>query len=477
MKRFLILVLAMQMFYQAGSAMHATLDVYQFQADNKSYVEIFFYILGSSVKSGVELPSSVQIQYMIMSDSIVAAGDHYNLVVESNAENSDFMDLRRHYLAPGKYSLIVEITDNHNEKDIVHFRRDITIREVTTVAAVSDLQLLSVVSSTNDQVDIWTKNNVRCIPLPFAFAADSYDQLNVYSELYRTDQSLVEDFYVKYVISPASNPDMELITSHKRLSPASVIPLLHGIDISGLSTGQYALKLGVYTQTHVLMSENKVAFSRSNPDADKELLENFDKYFEYSFTQNMDADSLEYALRALAPKISPIKMDALNYLIREGEVAEQRRFIHRYWLESDPSDPEGAYTEFMKVAVVVDKMFQSGFGYGFETDRGDIFMKYGAPNDVVSVEDEPNAPPYEIWIYYAFPVTSQFNVKFLFYSPDLANNYALLHSTCENEINNPAWEQILYKSLLSESRSGGLIDAAPIAPGINRRAKEYFTDY
>jgi hypothetical protein len=90
-------------------------------------------------------------------------------------------------------------------------------------------------------------------------------------------------------------------------------------------------------------------------------------------------------------------------------------------------------------------------GYGFETDRGNIFMKYGAPNDVVSVEDEPSAPPYEIWIYYSFPVTAQFDVKFLFYSPELANSYNLLHSTCENEINNPAWEQILYKSALSES--------------------------
>jgi len=477
MNRLLILIVALQIVFQSGQAMHATVDVYQFKADDKAYAEIFFYILGSSVKSNAELPSSVQIMYRIMSDGIVAAGDKYNLIVANHADGSDFMDLRRHYLSPGPYSIVVEIMDNHDTTDVVLFTRNVTIPELTESASFSDLQLLSIAAMSGDKNDIWTKNDVRCIPLPFAYCSQSYDQLYVYSELYHSDQSLSTDFYIKYMISPESAPEDELLKSHKRLSPASVIPLLHGIDISGLSSGQYVLKMEAYTQSHELVCENEVFFSRSNPDADAELLENFDKYFAHSFTLKMDTDSLEYALKTLVPKVSPIKMEALNYLIREGEQEEQRRFIHRFWLESNPSDPEGAYQSYMQVAAVVNEMFRSGFGYGFETDRGNIFMKYGAPNDVISVENEMSAPPYEIWVYYEFPVTAQFNVKFLFYSPELANSYDLLHSTCENEISNRAWEQILYKDALTESRSGGLIDAEPVAPNFNRRAKEYFSDF
>jgi GWxTD domain-containing protein len=475
-KRFLVLILVLQVIFQPVQAMRASVDVYQFQTDNKSFVEIFFYILGSSVESGEEFPPSVQITYMIMRDSVVAAGDKYNLVGASNSDVSDFMDLHRHFLSEGTYSLVVDIMDNNNPADIVHLKRNITIRKVELKASLSDLQLLSIASPADDQIDKWTKNNIRYIPLPFGYCSQSYEQLDVYSELYHTEQSLTDDFYVKYTVAPVSNPEIELLTSHKRLSPGLVIPLLQRIDISGLSSGRYILKLGAYTQSHELICENIVIFSRSNPDIDADLLKNFDKYFAYSFTLNMDADSLEYALKALAPKISPIKMDALNYLIRQGELDEKRRFIHRYWVESNPSDPEAAYQSYMQVAAVVDQMFHSGLGYGFETDRGNIFMKYGAPNDVISVENEPSAPPYEIWIYYNFPLTAQFNVKFLFYSPELANTYDLLHSTCENEIYNAAWEQILYKNALTETRSGDLIDARPVAPNFNRRAKEYFTD-
>ena len=476
MKRLLVLVFAIQIVFQTVQAMHATVDVYQFQNDNKSYVEIFFYILGSSVKSGEELPPSVRIQYMIMKDSAVAAGDKYNLVTNTR-DKGDFMDLRRHYLTPGNYTVVVEIKDNYNSEDIVRFSRDVTIGEESAMPSLSDLQLLSIASKSEDKNDKWTKNDVRCIPLPFGFCPDSQDQLNVYAELYHTDQTLSEDFYIKYVIAASSTPEVELFTSHKRHAPGAVIPLLHAIDISGLSTGHFVLKLGVYTQSHELICEKEVFFARSNPEADAELLENFDKYFAYSFTLKMDADSVNYALKALVPKISPTKMDALNYLIKAGELEEQRRFIHRFWLESQPADPEAAYITYMHVANVVDEMFKSGFGYGFETDRGNIFMKYGAPNDVISVEDEMSAPPYEIWVYYNFPVTSQFNVKFLFYAPELANSYELLHSTCENEINNRAWEQILYKSALSETSSGDFIDARPVSDNFNRRAKEYFTDF
>ena len=139
--------------------------------------------------------------------------------------------------------------------------------------------------------------------------------------------------------------------------------------------------------------------------------------------------------------------------------------------------PETAFKEYMERVNLVHVMFASGMGYGFETDRGRIYLRYGAPHDVVSVEDEPSAPPYEIWIYYEFPLPGQNNVKFLFYSPELANSYELLHSTCENEINNPAWEQILYRDALSETTSGDFIEARPVGPGFNRRAREYFTDF
>lgn len=131
----------------------------------------------------------------------------------------------------------------------------------------------------------------------------------------------------------------------------------------------------------------------------------------------------------------------------------------------------------MEVAKAVDKMYDGGFGYGFESDRGFIYMKYGRPDDMVMVDNDPSAPPYEIWIYNDFPKTKQTNVKFLFYEPNLGTDYELLHSNARGEINNPQWQIELYKNAPNEIQGSNYIDATQMQGNFNRRASQYFNDF
>jgi hypothetical protein len=104
-------------------------------------------------------------------------------------------------------------------------------------------------------------------------------------------------------------------------------------------------------------------------------------------------------------------------------------------------------------------------------------LKYGSPDDVIAVDDEPSAPPYEIWFYHSFPVTGQNDVRFLFYNPSLAGgDYRLLHSTAIGEIRNSRWQQILYSDALSEPAGGDFLDGADVSDNFHRRAVEYFED-
>ncbi|MEK7253111.1 MAG: hypothetical protein AAB316_00070, partial [Bacteroidota bacterium] len=107
--------------------------------------------------------------------------------------------------------------------------------------------------------------------------------------------------------------------------------------------------------------------------------------------------------------------------------------------------------------------------------RGNIFMKYGAPNDVISVENDPSAPPYEIWFYNQFPQTGQNNVKFLFYNPSLADNgFLLLHSNARGEINNPRWEIELYRNAPTESEDSDFIGGTRMQDNVGRHARRLF---
>jgi len=126
----------------------------------------------------------------------------------------------------------------------------------------------------------------------------------------------------------------------------------------------------------------------------------------------------------------------------------------------------------MKVAKVVDFEYNSGFGYGFETDRGHVYLKYGKPDEVIFEENEPSAPPYEIWFYTTFPATHQANVRFLFYNPTLAHNaFTLLHSTANGEVNNDLWEVQLYKDATLEIPG---VNEKEMPNNVYRKAREYF---
>ena len=83
--------------------------------------------------------------------------------------------------------------------------------------------------------------------------------------------------------------------------------------------------------------------------------------------------------------------------------------------------------------------------YGFETDRGRVYLQYGPPNQLDGNEHDANAYPYEIWQYYK--LNSQSNVKFVFCNADLASNdYKLIHSDAHGELNDPRWRFKIYKT-------------------------------
>jgi GWxTD domain-containing protein len=171
--------------------------------------------------------------------------------------------------------------------------------------------------------------------------------------------------------------------------------------------------------------------------------------------------------------------EELKNILFANNMEDMRYFLFRYFVRMDANNPEMAWRAYMETANAVDKKFTSGFRYGFETDRGRTFMKYGKPDDLIHVEDDPSAPPYEIWVYYNFPKTNQRNVKFLFYNPTLAgDDFITLHSTARGEINNPKWETKLYKRNAGNEFAGDNdFDATQMKSNVNRNARVYFEDF
>jgi GWxTD domain-containing protein len=193
---------------------------------------------------------------------------------------------------------------------------------------------------------------------------------------------------------------------------------------------------------------------------------------ELGFVKDIPDDSLDYYVRAMAPIVQSMEVDIMNTLLKKENPKALRYFIHRYWTAEAGKLAGPAFYGYMKIARVVDDNYKTGFGYGFESDRGHTFLKYGKPDEVIEVEDEPSAPPYEIWFYNLFPATHQTNVRFLFYNPSLSKGaFKLLHSTAIGEVRNERWEIELYRDATLEIPG---VNETVMGDNVYRNARKYF---
>jgi GWxTD domain-containing protein len=306
--------------------------------------------------------------------------------------------------------------------------------------------------------------------------------LAFYTEMYHTSTVVKEPTYqLRYFIEQVQpNGQSQLIAvGNQRKRPTTIDAALVQMDISQLESGNYALTVEIRNKMNELLASRRLEFQRSNPFLNSALALS-DTLLERQFVAQLNEKDLRYALKAISPQINyGAESQELQSILQGKDLQPMRFFLFRYFVAQDPNQPELAFRKYMETASVVDQQFHSGFRHGFETDRGRTYLRYGRPDDLIHVEDDPSAPPYEIWIYYNFPKTNQKNVKFLFYNPTLAgDDMVTLHSTARGEVNNPRWERQLYRRNANEQFDGeNSFDADRMQRNTNRNARVYFEDF
>jgi GWxTD domain-containing protein len=95
-----------------------------------------------------------------------------------------------------------------------------------------------------------------------------------------------------------------------------------------------------------------------------------------------------------------------------------QQFFFNFWVQRNQANPEGAWKNYFNLVLGVEKEFGSIYKKGYETDRGRVYLQYGSPNQRNVETLNPWTFPYEIWHYYT--ANQQSNLKFVFYTRDLA---------------------------------------------------------
>ncbi len=477
-----ILLAAFLSFSFVSKALDASVSFATFKSPDQNFVEIYLHVSGRSVHfdavDSLHSKASVEVVILFKKGENIVKFDKYVLHSPLSKSPADFIDLKRYALKNGKYDLEVTVSDLNNAANTSKFAKELKMFYSGTTIQQSDIQLLASFEKAEEKGP-FVKNGYYMEPLSYHFYPKNTSVLSFYCEIYHADVAIKEDFLLSYFIEKETKEKKEKIhIKHKRLTAQPLIPLLLSTDISELESGNYKLIVEIRDRENSLLKKKTTFFQRSNPYLQQDKTALVNTALQNEFVQKLTPKQLEYSLRALTPKLPQQDVELVNYMLKDDSLNAQRLYLFNYWSQVSASNPEFAYSKYMEVAQAVEKLFKSGFRYGFETDRGFIFLKYGKPDDIITVEDEPSAPPYEIWSYNAFPATGQNNVRFLFYNPSLAaGDFILLHSNAIGELNNRQWQLELYRDAPNELDGTNYIDGTQMQDNFNRRAARYFEDF
>lgn len=482
MKKITFLFLVALFVASSTFAMDVSVSYATFKSPEQKFIELYLHFAGSTISfqpvNDSTYQAKMEVVVLFKQGEEVIQVDKFLLNSPLAKGPIDFVDIKRYALENGEYLLVVAVSDKNDAKNQKEFQTKVKINYDNQTLQQSDIQLLASYEKATEET-AFSKNGYNLEPLPYNFYGRNASALIFYNEIYNADQAVGDDFSISYGIEKLeNNKATPVMMAHKRLHPAPIIPLLLQMDISQLESGNYNLVLTVRNRAKELLSKKSIFFQRSNPYLNIEHLSASEVNLEQEFVNKLSPEQLKYSLRAITSLMNQRDVETVNLMLRNDSLNAQRLYLFNYWVNQSPTNPEYAYQKFMEVANAVDKKYKSGFRYGFETDRGYIFMKYGKPDDVELRENEQSAPPYEVWSYNDFPVTNQSNVKFLFYNPSLApGDFILLHSTARGEINNPQWERELYRDAPNDIEGSDYFGGTGVQDNMNRHARRVFRDY
>jgi GWxTD domain-containing protein len=424
------------------------IDTKQFYAPGiGNYLEVYMQFVSYSVlykNEGNGLRSKVLISVEIADTTQTVFSDRY--VLESpeaiDSIQDDFYEVLRIQLNPGKYTMKLNLLDVNKEGSEISGNLPITIEDFSKNTKISDIIVAEFAYPSDEQTN-FDKSGYHIIPMLSSFYATDSKNLPIYLELYGTEGIMDSTFLLSYrMINTKDATEMQGFSKTFSYKKGPVIPVFESINIEDLSTGNYQLEVRVSRSSNEILAVQTYDFERSNENNSMFTMENLQ--LDPAFQASIPTDSVLYFLESLIPISKPAEIKNIIETLKSKNVENARKHLQGYWVITSPTNSYESWLKYKAQVVFIQDIYGNNFQEGFETDRGRVYLKYGAPNQVNARESSPSEYPYEIWTYNKIGIYS--NKRFIFYNPDLVNNaYRLLHSDMLGELKNPAWPQILAK--------------------------------
>jgi GWxTD domain-containing protein len=212
------------------------------------------------------------------------------------------------------------------------------------------------------------------------------------------------------------------------------------MDLTGLPPGEYQLELTLrLADTTVTRTAE---FGMAGFETDAAIAPTGDDVFA-SMTE-AQLDTLYLPLVYLMTREEQGLYDPLS-------LRGKREYMRQFWARRDPTPgttrneaQEGFYT---RIAEANSRYSETGSAAmpGWRTDRGRIFIKHGAPDEILQQPQASSSNPYEVWKY-----TRNRQLKYVFMDLTKFGNYALIFTTDRREPSRANWQALLGREGVQE---------------------------
>ncbi len=414
-----------------------------------------------------KIEAHIKTDIVITNDAGVVKEDKFILstVPRANVEQlmqQNIIDLRRYSVGNGRFRIRVSLKDVADTANKFVYSDSFTVEPPANAAYFSEVQLLDTTLEVATETPFF-KNGHQQVPLCTNFLDDGKKVLHYYAELYDAGAVSKSEYPLIQKVTIGKKPNEAHYSDFIRTDTVKVNELttLSGsFRIHTLPSGNYYVNVALENNAHKTIAHNSLFFQRmnvhpaeedtakSNAKSDTSLEEVNVLDLNKTFLAKFTLPEIKAILKMLLPLSDPMETQTINNFLQKPDDLYMRYYIYNYFQNINKKDPGRAWREYSEKVIEANKLYKGRGLRGYETDRGFIYLRYGAPTDVITVENETGALPYEVWRYTTLTETNHKEIVdavFLFYkSNGMLDDFKLLHTNVEGERQNMGWRSYLY---------------------------------
>lgn len=419
--------------------------------DQSAYVSTLLQFSSGSFKykttdSGA-LQASVEITQIFRSKDSIVLADKYILDSPEMRDSivDDFFDVQNYGLEAGIYSYELIIKDLISGEE-VKGEQSLKIKPFAeNTVQFSDIEFIQSASKSTEKNN-FVKNGFFILPYMTNYFPPEMTKIAFYAELYNTSNIIGENeqFLLTYSVSNFdTGEELSDIFKFQRLTAGPVVPVIGYLPIEMVPSGDYNLNINVIDKNNDTIA-SKVMFFQRRSDMPVAHINVDEVDIDVAWMEDIPRDSIPYFLGSIMPISPRYEYETIRKILKTDDTTYMEKYFYAFWKQTAPTNTAKAWYDYRHTVYYCEKVFGTQIKAAWETDRGRIWLKYGAPNQFIDRPNEPSAYPYQIWHYYRIGQRS--DIRFVFYNPDLVtNDYPLLHSDMQGELQNYRWKNDLHK--------------------------------